>query len=275
MKSQTLERAVYLSGVGVHSGQQIHLTLRPSGTGRIEFLRTDLGNLRLALDPRKVEAKFSTALTFDEERIQTLEHLLAVLYVFGINSLLVELDGGEIPILDGSANPIVKAVKEGGVSELPEQNRAFSILKPFSLQDGDSLINVSPDSSFRVTYSIEYAHPVIGKQKISLVINKERFIGQIAPARTFGFLKDVPALRSQGLAMGGSLENALVLDDKDVLNGPLRFPDEFVRHKVLDFVGDISLLGFPVCGHFEAKKAGHRLHHSLVLYLIDHPEFWS
>ena len=275
MKSLTLKREVSFSGVGIHSGQEIHLTLKPSDRGCIEFLRTDLDNRKLVLNPRKVEAKFCTVLVFDKGRIQTLEHLLAVLYVFGINSVLIELDGAEIPIMDGSAMPIVDVIKEGGIAELPEERKHHSVRKHIRLEEEDSFINVSPDPDFRVTYSIEYAHPVIGKQRISLAVGEESFVREIAPARTFGFLKDVPSLKSQGLAQGGSLENALVLDDRNVLSGPLRYPDEFVRHKVLDFLGDLSLLGIYIRGHFEAHKAGHHLHRRLVLFLMDHPDIFG
>ena len=272
---KTLEREVFLSGVGVHSGQITQLKLKPSDTGRVEFIRTDLENRTFTLDPRKIEANYSTAFKDSEWKIQTLEHLMAVLAVFGIDSLIVELDGDEIPIMDGSAKPIVEALLGGGIRELPGDKEGARIIKSFCIQDGDASVSVAPDPDFRITCIIEFEHPAIGRQEISLLINQDSFIEHIAPARTFGFLKDVPALRSKGLAMGGSLENAVVLDDKGVINGPLRFPDEFVRHKVLDFIGDLSLFNSRITGHFEVCRAGHRLHHQLVLFLLDHPEYWT
>jgi len=167
--------------------------------------------------------------------IQTIEHLLAVLFVFGIDSLKVELDGNEIPILDGSAEPFVRLVQDGGNRELFEKKKNITVLKPFSVQAEGASIVVEPAVDFHITYVIEYDHPVLRRQEIDLSINTDVFIKEISPARTFGFLKDVPAMRSLGLALGGSLENAIVLDEQKVINGPLRFPDEFVRHKVLDF----------------------------------------
>lgn len=275
MKKKTLKREIVLSGVGVHSGQDIQLSLKPSDKGCISFVRTDLGNKILPLDPKKIEDVYCTALKHEEWTIQTMEHLLATLYVFGIDSLVVELNGDEVPIMDGSAKPFVEAVQEGGIQELTEQKTGMRILKPHRIHDKEAFVSVSPDPDFRMSYIIEYDHPLIRKQEIHLLINEDIFVREVAPARTYGFLKDVPALRSQGLALGGSLENAVVLDGTGVISGPLRFPDEFVRHKVLDFLGDLSLLGLYVIGHFEAFKAGHRLHHQLVLFLLDHPEYWT
>ncbi len=275
MRKKTLKKVKEITGVGVHSGQKINLTLRPSDAGYIEFIRTDLKNSAIKIDPRRIEAKFSTALKDKDKTIQTPEHLLAVLYVFGIDSLSIELDGKEIPILDGSAEPFVRLIQDGGTRELLEKKKKSKILQPFRVQAGDASIAVEPADDCRITYIIEYDHPVLRRQEIDLSISTDVFIKEIAPARTFGFLKDVPAMRSQGLALGGSLENAIVLDEHKVINGPLRFPDEFVRHKVLDFLGDLSLLGCSVSGHFKAYKAGHFLHHKLVLFLLDNPEYWS
>ncbi len=275
MRKKTLKKVKEITGVGVHSGQKVNLTLYPSDAGYIEFIRTDLGTAAIKIDPRRIETKFSTALRDKDQTIQTLEHLLAVLYVFGIDSLTIKLDGIEIPILDGSAEPFVRLIQDGGTRELSEEKKKITILKSFCVQEGDASIVVEPAADCHITYIIEYDHPVLKRQDIDLSINKDVFIKEIAPARTFGFLKDVPAIRSQGFALGGSLENAIVLDEKEVINGPLRFPDEFVRHKVLDFLGDLSLLGYSVTGHFKACKAGHFLHHKLVLFILDHPEYWS
>ncbi len=275
MRKRTLKKVKEITGVGVHSGEKINLTLRPSEKGYIEFIRTDLEDLAIKIDPRTIEAKFSTAVKDKIHSIQTIEHLLAVLFVFGIDSLKVELDGNEIPILDGSAEPFVRLVQDGGNRELFEKKKNITVLKPFSVQAEGASIVVEPAVDFHITYVIEYDHPVLRRQEIDLSINTDVFIKEISPARTFGFLKDVPAMRSLGLALGGSLENAIVLDEQKVINGPLRFPDEFVRHKVLDFLGDLSLLGSSITGHFRAYKAGHSLHHKLVLFLLDHPEYWS
>ena len=275
MKKRTLEKVKEITGVGVHSGQNINLTLRPSDAGYIEFVRTDLENAVIKIDPRRIEAKFSSVLKDKGRTIQTFEHLLAVLYVFGIDSLSVELDGNEIPIVDGSAEPFIKLVQDGGSRELSEKKKEITVIKPFHIQEGSAFIAVEPAADCRINYIIEYDHPALKRQDIDLSINIDVFIKEIAPARTFGFLKDVTSMRSQGLALGGSLENAIILDEHGVINGPLRFPDEFVRHKVLDFLGDLSLLGCSITGHFKAYKAGHFLHHKLVVFLLDNPEYWS
>ncbi len=277
MKKKTIKKVCEIAGVGVHSGQNVNLALCPSDAGYIEFIRTDLENTVIKIDPRKIETNYSTTLKDKNLTIQTIEHLLAVLYALDIDSLSIKLNGSEIPILDGSAEPFVRLIQDGGTRELSEEKKKITVLKSFHIQeeDGDASIDVDPASDCFISYIIEYDHPVLKRQDIDLSINSDVFIKEIAPARTFGFLKDVPAIRSQGFALGGSLENALVLDEKEVINGPLRFPDEFVRHKVLDFLGDLSLLGCSVTGHFKAYKAGHFLHHKLVLFILDHPEYWS
>jgi UDP-3-O-[3-hydroxymyristoyl] N-acetylglucosamine deacetylase len=275
MRKKTLKKVCEITGVGIHSGQNVNLALCPSDAGYIEFIRTDLENIVIKLDPRKIETNFSTTLRDKDQTIQTIEHLLAVLYVLGIDSLSIKLNGNEIPILDGSAEPFVRLIQDGGTRELSEEKKKITILKSFCVQEGDASIAVEPAADYRITYVIEYNRPLLKRQDIDLSINTDVFIKEIAPARTFGFLKDVPAIRSQGFALGGSLENAIVLDEKEVINGPLRFPDEFVRHKVLDFLGDLSLLGCSLTGHFKAYKAGHFLHHKLVLFLLDNPEYWS
>jgi len=200
---------------------------------------------------------------------------MAALFMAGVDSLVIEVKGNEIPILDGSAKIFAEAIARAGPAYLSGQKKIMKITKKFSLQDGDAMIEVSPDTCFRITYGIEFDHPAIGKQDLSLVLDPAVFISEIAPARTFGFLKDIPLLQERGLALGGSLDNALVLDDSKVINGPLRFPDEFVRHKILDLIGDLSLLGAPLRGHFKAGRAGHSLHHKAVRYLLEHPDHYD
>lgn len=272
---KTLENEIHLSGIGIHSGKHADLILKPSIAGEIVFYRTDMDHLEFRLDPKKIEAKNSISLKADGKKIQTIEHLMATFYAFGIDSLIVELNGGEIPIMDGSAFPFVEAICEAGVKPLPERKKSIKILKPFQIREKDAFISVNPGSGFRVDYSIEYDHPAIMRQELALSVNIENFKKEIAPARTFGFLQEVPALRAQGLALGGSFQNALVLDEKGVINGPLRFSDEFVRHKVLDFIGDLSLLGSPLIGHFHAHKTGHRHHIKVIHFLLDEHEFWT
>jgi len=273
-QKSTIQREISLSGVGIHSGEKVNLILKPSTAGEITLLRKDKGSSEIRIDSQKIKAKRSSFLDTSREKILTLEHLLAVLYMFGIDSLVIELDGGEIPIMDGSALPFVQAIREAGVSPLPQEKKTLRILKSYTVRENDASLSFHPDSDFKITYCIEFDHPVIRRQELSLPITLEGFVKEIAPARTFGFLKDVPQLRREGLALGGSLENAIVLDEERVINGPLHFPDEFVRHKILDLIGDLSLLASPVLGHFKAHKAGHLLHLKAVRFILNNPEFW-
>lgn len=275
MEKSTIQKEIFLSGKGIHSGKEIDLCLKPSSKGEIIFCRTDLDNLEVVLDPKKVETKNSTFLASKGCKIQTLEHLLGTLYIFGLDSIIIELNGEEIPIMDGSASPFVQAILKAGIKLLPQRKKSLKIIKPFIIQEKDASIAFYPYSDFRITYFIDFNHPSIQKQELSLSVNVKNFVTKIAPARTFGFLKDVPALRAKGLALGGSFENAVILDEKGVISGPLRFPNEFVRHKILDLVGDLSLLGSPLIGHFKAHKAGHRLHMKAIHFLLDSPEFWA
>jgi UDP-3-O-[3-hydroxymyristoyl] N-acetylglucosamine deacetylase len=275
LPKRTLQREVTISGVGIHTGQEVRLILKPSKSGTIFFRRTDLANLEIPLDPLKVEARNCSALIFESGSVQTIEHLLATLYVFGIDSLEVQLDGAEIPALDGSAAPLCARLLDAGVQNLPQEKRAVRISRPFVLREAGASLSFSPDEDFRLSYAIDFPHPAIGRESFSLLLTRRAFLEQIAPARTFGFLKDVPELRRKGLAGGGSLDNALVLDEKKVINGPLRFSDEFVRHKLLDLIGDLALFGHPLIGHFQADRAGHSLHQRAVRFLLENPSFWT
>lgn len=272
---KTIEKQVVLSGVGIHSGKPVQLKLIPSDSGEIVFKRSDLDNLEFRLSLENIETKNCTMLVTEQGRIQTLEHLLAVLWVYGIDSLTVEIDKEEIPAMDGSALHFVQAIQRAGLRDLPEEKTPVKIVQPFIIQEDDALISVVPDAELKITYHISFENPNIKRQGMSVVINPENFEMEIAPARTFGFLEDVPDMHKKGLALGGSLKNAIVLDKTGVISGPLRFPDEFVRHKILDFIGDLSLIGKPITGHFIAKKAGHALHLKLVRLLAENPEYFS
>lgn len=272
--SHTLKKSIHLSGIGVHSGKNVNISLLPDEGGEIIFQRTDLKGMTFALDVESMITRNSTVLVQNDNKIQTIEHLMASLFALNINSLIIELDGEEVPILDGSAQVFTDALLEGGIRTLPIQKKALQISKSFRLHEHDAYITVAPHPKFLVSYSIEFDHPAIGIQELSLEVNRETFSQEIAPARTFAFLKDVPDLRARDLALGGSLENALVLDDTKVINGPLRFQDEFVRHKILDLIGDLSLMERPLCGHFIAHKAGHNLHLRTVRFLLENPDFW-
>lgn len=274
LKKRTVQKPVSLSGLGIHSGEQGSLTIKPSSKGAVCFRRMDLGGLEVEADPRKIDALNCSSLVFASGRIMTLEHLLAVLYVLGLDSIEIELQGGEIPILDGSAAPLAQAILQAGLLPVPQAFRPVRIVKPHIIEDKGASLSFFPDSDFRVSYVIDFPHPLIGRQEISVRLTRKLFLEEIAPARTFGFLKDVAELRKRSLALGGSLDNAVVLDEEKVISGPLRFRDEFVRHKALDLIGDLALFGHPLFGHFRAERAGHRLHHQAVLFLLDHPDFW-
>jgi UDP-3-O-[3-hydroxymyristoyl] N-acetylglucosamine deacetylase len=271
----TIADEVHFSGIGVHSGKKVDLSLKPSSSGRIAFCLEHRDHAVVHPDPQRVEARYSSILAEGENKVHTVEHLMATLFALGVDSVNVVLNGDEVPVLDGSALPFAEAIQKCGIQPLNTEKRYMRILKSFTVEENDSLVSVEPDDLFRISYTIDYDHPAIGIQSLELIVNKDRFVTEIAPARTFGFLKDVAALREQGLSLGGSLKNALVLDENEVINGPLRYEDEFVRHKILDFIGDLSLLGYPLKGCFRAHKAGHSAHLKAVRFLLDNPTHYD
>ncbi len=237
----------------------------------ITFVRKDLGGARLRLRRAKVvRADHATTLAGKAFTVSTVEHLLAALRIMGVDNAIVELDGAEVPIMDGSAAPFVYLIREAGMRRQSAPRRYMVLRESVEIRDGDREIAIHPSDRLRVTYTIDFPGTAIGRQVFARTLYQSVFLDEVAPARTFCFLRDVPALRQRGLALGGSLDNAVVVDD----NGPmsrLRFPDEFVRHKTLDLVGDLALLGLPVIGHVVARKAGHALHARLVETLRTSP----
>jgi len=227
----------------------------------------------VGLDIEKIQAMHSSSLICGDMKIRTIEHLMAVLFVFGINSVLIKLDEEELPFFDGSALAFCDALERAGARTLSMEKKSISIKKPFLIKEDNASIHGTPGDGFKITYIIEYDHPCIGRQELSLKINRDTFRKEIAPARTFGFLKDAEKLREKKLALGSSLDNTIVLDDEKIVNGPLRFQDEFVRHKILDFIGDLSLLDGRLSGYFKAEKAGHSLHLKAVRFLTENKEF--
>lgn len=268
-KKKTLQKEIEISGMGIHSGKNVAVCLKPTSRGEIRFRESGSGSLEFGVDPWSVESRNCTSLVHKNQKIQTVEHLMAALYVLGIDSVVVEIKGGEVPIMDGSASFFVEAVQEAGVKELDEEKKCRRVDRALTVKDGGAFLSIFPGEDFRISYTIEFSHPLIGRQELSIAVNPESFRKEIAPARTFGFLKDVSTLWDQGLARGGSLENTVVLDEKKVLNGPLRYPDEFVRHKILDLIGDLSLQGAWLQAHFRAYKAGHSLHLQAVRQLLE------
>jgi UDP-3-O-[3-hydroxymyristoyl] N-acetylglucosamine deacetylase len=270
---KTIKEPAHLSGIGVHSGNKVNLWIEPSDSGKIIFQRIDKSDAILSLDVKKIQTMQSSSLIQDDLKIRTIEHLMAVLFVFGINSAVIKLDGEEIPIFDGSAVTFLKSVEKAGVKKLPLKKKYIFLKKAFKIKEKKACLSGEPHKKLKITYIIEYPHPCIGRQELSLNIDHDTFKKKIAPARTFGFLKDAEILKKKNLALGSSLHNTIVLDDQKIINPPLRFKDEFVRHKILDLLGDLSLLNGELSGHFRAEKAGHRLHLKTVRFLMENKEY--
>jgi len=272
----TIRNPVSTSGVGIHGGEQVNLRLRPApaGTGII-FVRKDLG---IAIPARAENARdqaYATALHLRGAQARTVEHLMAALSGVGVTNVYVDIDRAEVPILDGSALPFVQMLRQAGVAEQGVSIPEMRLRKPVFVGDRERWIELRPAAELSVDYRVSYDSPAVGRQRFVGVLTPQRFTTAIAPARTFGFLSEVPALKKQGLARGGSLSNCIVVDRGRVLSGALRFRDEFVRHKVLDLVGDLALLEYPLRAHVVAYKAGHALHVAAVHELLAHPEAWE
>lgn len=273
---RTLRRAQYCTGIGLHSGSKVTLALKPApANSGVRFRRTDLGGLEIPATVDNLAGKqYATGLCCDQASVETVEHLLAALASLGVDNVIVELNHPEVPIMDGSAAPFVYLINEAGVRTLPVARRYMKILRPVTLSRGDKRIALYPSDHFKLTYSISFDHPLLRHQARTLRVTEETFTEDIAPARTFGFLKEVEMMRQHGLALGGSLDNAVVLGETGVLNPHLRFDDEFVRHKILDAIGDLALVGYPIIGHVVAHRAGHGLHTEFAARLLQEPDAW-
>jgi UDP-3-O-[3-hydroxymyristoyl] N-acetylglucosamine deacetylase len=273
---RTLRKAVGCTGIGLHSGKPVRLDLKPAPAEHgIRFRRTDLDVEIPATLDHLARLDHATTLSRDGVSVDTVEHLLSALLALGVDDVLVEVDSPEIPVLDGSASPFVILIHEAGLKPHNSPRRALRILKTVEVKQGGKWARLAPADHFRVSYAIGFDHPLLRHQAASFRVTPESFVEQIAPARTFGFLREVEMLRRSGLALGGSLENAVVIGETGVLNSNLRFEDEFVRHKILDAIGDLALLGHPLVGHLEAEKAGHALHTALARKLMATPDAWT
>lgn len=273
---KTIRKTVEVKGVGIHSGETTCLRFKPApaNTG-VYFIRADLpGRPFLKVSAMNVQAvSYQTTLGGPQFSVATIEHCVSALSALRIDNIYIELDGPEIPICDGSSKAFLEALNEGELIELDEPRKYCYITAPVEYKEGDKYAYVLPYHGLRITLSIEFQHSVIGHQKFDMEINEQTFSREIAPARTFGFLKDVEALKAAGLAKGGSLENAIVLDDTKVINPEgLRYKDEFVRHKVLDALGDLVTLEMPLMGHLVLHKAGHDIMNKLVKKIVSSPE---
>jgi len=273
----TIQHPVEIEGIGLHTAVRSHVRLlpAPADTG-IVFRRTDLDGFEIAAHADNVaRVSYATSLMRQSVLISTTEHLLAALYCCGIENVFVELDALELPILDGSAKPFIDILTQAGRRRLRRRRRYIRVRKPLEFADGDRRIGVYPADEFRVYCFVDYHHPAAGPQEVEMAVNAESFSRELAPARTFTFVKELLALQKMGLIRGGSLANAIVMDDQCILNGPLRFPDEFVRHKALDLIGDLALIGRPLLGRIVAHKAGHALHTQLVTRLLADQSLWE
>lgn len=280
---QTIRKAISISGIGLHSGKRVSLELVPAkaNTG-VRFVRTDLaaanGNEAVEI-PGSVDYVLSTTLAttigVGEAKVSTVEHLMSALWAMGVDNVLCLIEGEEIPILDGSAAPFAELIRKVGVKRQRAPRRYIKALKRIEIREGNKHAILEPSGEFKLRYTIEFPHPTIGRQEFNYT-GSTNFLKEIAPARTFGFLKDVEKMQAMGLALGGSLSNAVVLDEQKAINPEgLRFADEFVRHKVLDALGDLSLLGLPLLASIELHRAGHELQTRIIQALLSDPSSYQ
>ncbi|MBM9537184.1 UDP-3-O-acyl-N-acetylglucosamine deacetylase [Desulfobulbus alkaliphilus] len=277
----TLKRPVSCCGVGLHTGRTVNLTIKPApvNTG-IRFLRSDLADRPVipARVDRVIDTTLATTISDGRHRVSTTEHLMAALRGSGIDNAEVDLDSHEVPIMDGSAGPFIHILKTGGRQRQRTLRRILRVIRPINYTVGDKSIRIEPHDGFRVTGRIHFDDALIREQHYSVEVTRERFSKEIASARTFGFVEQVEYLWQNGLALGGTLDNVIAIhwDRRSILNeNGLRFDDEFIRHKVLDVIGDMALLGSPILGHVIADRSGHGLHLGLMRTIADNPDCWE
>lgn len=273
----TIGRTVETEGIGLHTAVHSHLRLSPAppDTG-IVFRRTDLDGFKVEAHVRNVaRVSYATSLMKQGVLLSTTEHVLAALYACSVDNVFVDIDALELPILDGSAQPFIKMLERAGLRRQRRRRIYLRVLKPLEVSEGGRKIGIYPGEKFHIRCFVDYAHPKVGRQEVELDVDRASFSKELATARTFGFMSDFEGLRAMGLIRGGSLENAIVLSDKDILNGPVRFPDEFVRHKALDLIGDLALIGKPLKATVVAHRAGHALHTQLVTRLLADHSLWE
>lgn len=278
MFQTTIRKSVSCSGIGLHSGKLVHLALMPApeDTGIVFDIKTANGVHRVQPNPQAVIATgLATTLGMPGSCVATVEHLLGAIRGLELDNIIIEISGGEVPIMDGSAASFVLLLKNAGLRRQKKERMVARITRPLSFEDEGKWIKAYPHNGFRVNYTIDFAHPLIGVQNMDLEITPQSFTRSLAKARTFGFLKEVEFLNKQGLALGGSLDNAVVLDEYSVLNPDgLRYSDEFVRHKIIDFVGDMAMLGLPLRGYFEVHCSGHALNNAFLRRLEENKNLY-
>ncbi|NWF75682.1 MAG: UDP-3-O-acyl-N-acetylglucosamine deacetylase [Nitrospirae bacterium] len=274
---RTIKQEICFDGIGLHTGRYSKVCLKPASrdTG-ILFIRKDKDTAIKACVNSVTDTAFATTIGYNGAKIRTVEHILAALAGLGVDNIIIDVYGPEIPILDGSSAELTKLIMDAGIAKQSKKRPYVRITKPVVLTDGNAELTALPYDSLRITYRILFNHNLLGEQKLSLDMNEENFLLEIAPARTFGFLKEVESLRANGFAKGGSIDNAIILGENGILNSTgLRFKDEFVRHKILDLIGDMSLLGYPICGHIIANKSGHSTNLKFLKKLLSLPSQWE
>ena len=281
IRQRTLKNMIRATGVGLHTGEKVYLTLRPAmpDTG-IVFCRTDLPQpVEIKADPYAVgDTRLSSCLEKGGVRVSTVEHLMSAFAGLGVDNAYVDVTAPEVPIMDGSAGPFVFLLQSAGIQEQPAAKQFIRILRPVEVKEGDKWVRFEPYNGFRLDLSIDFSHPVFdhAQQSVSVDFAPTSYVKEVSRARTFGFMQDVETLRSQGLALGGSLDNAIVMDEYRVLNTDgLRYDDEFVKHKLLDAIGDLYLLGHPLIGAFSGHKSGHALNNQLLRCLLEERQAWE
>ena len=275
---RTISSAVEVSGIGLHSAAPVRIRLLPAAANRgIVFRRTDLDNFEIPASWKHIaRVSYATSLMRQGVLISTTEHLLAALYAMEVDNVIVEINSLELPILDGSCAPFIGLLQQAGLRPQRARRSYLQLLRPVEVVDGSKRIAVFPCDRFRITSSIDFPHPSVGRQSLEMDLTPETFEREIAPARTFGFLDELPQMKDMGLIRGGSLANALVFTRDSVMNeGGLRFPDECCRHKILDLIGDLALIGYPLRAHVVAERAGHAMHTALVLKLVRDRSLWK
>jgi len=280
LKQRTLSSKIRASGVGLHTGKKISLTLKPAPSNSgIVFKRTDIESASIKASLENVfDTRLSTSLSNDEIKISTVEHLLSALAGIGIDNAIVELDGPEVPIMDGSARPFVFMIQSAGIQEQSEAKRFIKIKKTIEVKQDEKWAKIEPFDGFKVAFTIDFDHPAFSEtsQSSEIDFSSVSYLSQVSRARTFGFAKDIELLRKNNLALGGSVNNAIVIDDYKVVNEEgVRFQDEFVKHKILDAIGDLYLLGHGLIGSFSAYKSGHHLNNLLLRELINNVHAWE
>jgi len=281
VKQRTLKNSVSVTGVGLHSGEKVSLGLRPApvNTG-IVFRRVDVKPVEeIRADAKLVhDTRLSTCMEQNGVRVATIEHLMSALSGLGVDNVYVDLDSAEVPIMDGSAGTFIFLLQSAGIAEQSAPKRFIRITKTVEVHHGDKWVRFDPHQGYKLTFTINFAHPVFDntKQQVVIDLDAHSYVREISRARTFGFMHDVENMRAQGLALGGSLDNAIVMDEYRVLNPDgLRFEDEFVKHKVLDAIGDLYLLGYPLIGAFSGYKSGHALNNALLRALLADEQAWE